>query len=105
MLALEMTTDATGSLTGEVPGALPIGEARGDLLRKLAATNGFAIEETIAYADSTSDLPMLEAAGTAVAVNPDTKLRQLARRRGWLIEEWSRSKGFGNLFLPIGRQL
>ncbi|WP_298346811.1 HAD-IB family phosphatase [Ferrimicrobium sp.] len=105
MLSLEMTTDADGRLTGEVPGALPIGEARGDVLRKVAKANGYAIEETVAYADSTSDLPMLEAAGAAVAVNPDTKLRQLARRRGWLIEEWSRSKGYGNLFLPIGRTL
>nr|WP_276977494.1 HAD-IB family phosphatase [Ferrimicrobium acidiphilum] len=105
MISLEMTTDDNGRLTGEVPGALPIGEARGDLLRKLAKSHGFEIEETIAYADSTSDLPMLEAAGAAVAVNPDTKLRQLARRRGWLIEEWSRAKGYGNIFLPIGGQL
>ncbi|MCL5973422.1 MAG: HAD-IB family phosphatase [Actinobacteria bacterium] len=105
MLALNMTADTNGRLTGEVPGALPIGEARGDLLRKLAQTHGYEFAETIAYADSTSDLPMLEAAGTAVAVNPDTKLRQLARRRGWLIEEWSRARGYGNIFLPIGRTL
>ncbi len=105
MLALNMTADTNGRLTGEVPGALPIGEARGDLLRKLAQTHSYEFAETIAYADSTSDLPMLEAAGTAVAVNPDTKLRQLARRRGWLIEEWSRARGYGNIFLPIGRTL
>lgn len=105
MLALNMATDADGYLTGDVPGALPIGEARGDLLRKVATNHGYKIEETVAYADSASDLPMLEAAGTAVAVNPDSKLRQLARRRGWLIEEWSRAQGFGNIFLPIGRSL
>jgi fatty acyl-CoA reductase len=101
MISLEMATDDAGCLTGEVPGTLPIGEARADLLRRLAAEHGYKIGDTIAYADSTSDLPMLEAAGVAVAVNPDPKLRQLARRRGWLIEEWARADGFGSILLPI----
>ncbi len=104
VIALDMPATA-GRLTGEIRGALPIGEARADLLRQLARRHGYSEEETVAYADSTSDLPLLEAAGVAVAVNPDPRLRQLARRRGWLIEEWSRSKGFSPLFLPIGRQL
>ena len=35
---------------------------------------GLDLARTVAYADSTSDLPMLEAAGHAVAVNPEPKL-------------------------------
>jgi fatty acyl-CoA reductase len=101
LVALEMP-ERDGRLTGTIPGALPIGEARADLVRELAARYEIPLEDTIAYADSTSDLPMLEAAGTAVAVNPDAKLRALAKRRGWLIEEWERARGFPSLFLPIG---
>ncbi len=104
IVALEMPQDE-GRLTGEIRGALPIGEARADLLRQLARSHGYGEEDSIAYADSTSDLPLLEAAGVAVAVNPDPRLRQLARRRGWLIEEWSRSPGYPSLFLPLGSQL
>ena len=37
--------------------------------------------------------PMLEAVGFPVAVNPETKLAALARRRGWLIEHWATSAG------------
>lgn len=104
VIALEMPTQ-DGILTGELPGTLPIGEARADLLRMLSTRYGIALDDTIAYADSTSDLPLLELAGQAVAVNPDSKLRQLARRRGWLIENWARVPGYSQVFLPIGSEL
>jgi HAD superfamily hydrolase (TIGR01490 family) len=37
------------------------------------------------YTDSISDLPLLEVVGEPVAVNPDLRLRRVARRRGWRI--------------------
>jgi len=40
------------------------------------------------YSDSYNDLPMLSRVGTAVAVNPDARLRRHARERGWRIEQW-----------------
>ncbi len=104
VVALEMPAK-DGVLTGELPGTLPIGEARADVLRSLSRKFGIALENTVAYADSTSDLPLLELAGQAVAVNPDSKLRQLARRRGWLIENWTRMPGYSPVFLPIGSEL
>ena len=59
-----------------------------------ARQHGLDLAECVAYADSTSDLPMLEAAGYPVAVNPETKLAALARKRGWLVEQWPRSPGY-----------
>lgn len=35
------------------------------------------------YSDSIYDLPLLQAIGRPVAVNPDFRLRRIARRRGW----------------------
>jgi phosphoserine phosphatase len=35
------------------------------------------------HSDSIYDLPLLEAVGEPVAVNPDFRLRRFARRRGW----------------------
>ena len=66
-----------------------------------ADTHGLDLRESVAYADSTSDLPMLEAVGFPVAVNPETKLAALARRRGWLIEHWSTSAGAPAKLLPM----
>lgn len=41
------------------------------------------------YSDSYNDRPMLERVGTAIAVNPDARLRRLARQRGWAIQQWT----------------
>ena len=47
----------------------------------------------VAYADSASDLPMLEAVGHPVAVNPEAKLAAIARKRGWHVEHWPKAPG------------
>lgn len=40
-------------------------------------------EDAYFYTDSVTDLPMLEAVGHPVVVNPDPKLRKIASSRGW----------------------
>ncbi len=40
------------------------------------------------YSDHVSDRPAFEWADEAVAVNPHSKLRRLARQRGWTVEDW-----------------
>lgn len=42
------------------------------------------------YSDDGSDLPSLEWADTAIAVNPSKKLREIARERDWKILDWAR---------------
>ena len=57
----------------------------------------------MAYADSTSDLPLFEAVGFPVAVNPETRLAALARKRGWLVEHWAKAPGGPDRGCPSGR--
>ena len=71
----------------------PTGEARAQIIADYAAAEGLRLEESVAYADSSSDLPMLEAVGFPVAVNPETRLAAIARKRGWLVEHWSKASG------------
>ena len=59
------------------------------------------MSECVAYADSSSDLPLLEAVGHPVAVNPDAKLAATARKRGWHVEQWSRAPGAPRALLPL----
>jgi HAD superfamily hydrolase (TIGR01490 family) len=91
-----------GTYRGELTGVPPTGEARASALFDYAAEHGFDLAEGIAYADSTSDLPMLEAVGFPVAVNPETRLAALARKRGWLVEHFDKAAGSPNPLLPIG---
>jgi HAD superfamily hydrolase (TIGR01490 family) len=58
---------------------------------KQAAVVRYAREHNVdtaqskAYSDSFSDLPMLESVGFPAAVNPDRRLRRIARERSWPI--------------------
>ena len=91
-----------GKFTGELVEPPPTGEARALLMAAYADEHGFSLEEAVSYADSASDLPMLEAAGHPVAVNPETKLAAIARKRGWHVEHWAKAPGVQRPLLPIG---
>jgi HAD superfamily hydrolase (TIGR01490 family) len=91
-----------GTYRGELTDVPPTGEARAQALMDYAAAHDLDLAESVAYADSTSDLPMLEAVGFPVAVNPETRLAALARKRGWLVEHFDKAAGAPQRLLPIG---
>jgi HAD superfamily hydrolase (TIGR01490 family) len=95
-------SQAEGRFTGRLDELPPIGEARAQLLADYADSHGLDLRESIAYADSASDLAMLEAVGFPVAVNPESRLAAIARRRGWHVEHWSRVAGGAARPLPLG---
>jgi HAD superfamily hydrolase (TIGR01490 family) len=86
---------------GQLTSVPPTGEARYQALADLADEHGYDLRESIAYADSASDLPMLEAVGFPVAVNPETRLASIARKRGWLVEDFRKSPGMSRRLLPL----
>jgi alcohol-forming fatty acyl-CoA reductase len=92
-----------GRLTGDLESPPPAGEARGALLEEYAGSNGVVLSESFAYADSLSDLPMLELVATPVAVNPDARLSQVAGQRGWRVERWRMAPGNWRLPMPDPR--
>ncbi|HYH48374.1 MAG TPA: HAD-IB family hydrolase [Acidimicrobiia bacterium] len=91
-----------GRLTGELISVPPTGEARALVLAQYADANDLSLSDAVAYADSASDLPMLESVGFPVAVNPEPKLATIARRRGWHVEHWSKAPGGPRPLLPMG---
>jgi HAD superfamily hydrolase (TIGR01490 family) len=101
VLCARLATRPDGTYRGELVDVPPTGEARASLLADYAAAHGFDLGEAVAYADSTSDLPMLEAVGFPVAVNPETRLAALARKRGWLVEQFDKAPGAPEPLLPI----
>ncbi len=96
------TLDGGRRWSGELLAAPPTGEARAQAMADYADAEGLRLEEAVAYADSASDLPMLEAVGFPVAVNPEVRLAAIARKRGWLVEQWSKAPGGPRPPLPIG---
>ncbi len=74
--------------TGEVA-FYAYGPHKADAARDLAAGHGYHLEHSWAYSDSVTDLPLLEAVGHPVAVNPDRALRREAAARGWQVLDFS----------------
>ncbi len=79
-----------GMYTGELAGPFCYREGKVEAIRELAGWEGFDLERCFAYSDSASDLPMLEAVGHPVAVNPDGPLERVAHQRGWPVVIFSR---------------
>jgi HAD superfamily hydrolase (TIGR01490 family) len=90
-----------GRLTGELTDNPPTGEVRALVMQAYAEAEGLSLDQAVAYADSASDLPMLEAVGFPVAVNPEAKLAAIARRRGWPVEHWAKAPGGPRPLLPL----
>jgi HAD superfamily hydrolase (TIGR01490 family) len=77
-----------GLFTGR-PSALCFGHHKVTLASRWAAAHGVDLAQSYFYSDSFNDLPMLAKVGTAIAVNPDARLRRHARRHGWRMHRWS----------------
>lgn len=82
--------DADGLLTGNLDGPFMYGEGKVEAMRRFAADHDISLEASWAYSDSASDLPMLRAVGTPVAVNPDAELARVATEKGWRVMTFER---------------
>ena len=78
-----------GRYTGEIV-FYAYGEGKAEAMRALAQERGYDLTECYAYSDSFTDLPMLDAVGNPVAVNPDASLRALAIDRQWPVVDFER---------------
>jgi HAD superfamily hydrolase (TIGR01490 family) len=72
-----------GVYTGELAGPFCYGPGKVEAIEEVAHWEAFDLSRCYAYSDSASDLPMLEAVGHPVAVNPDARLGAAAAERGW----------------------
>ena len=78
-----------GVYTGELDGPFCYGPGKVEAIEELARWDGLDLAQCYAYSDSASDLPMLEAVGHPVAVNPDAALERHAAANGWPIVHFS----------------
>ncbi len=78
-----------GVYNGKLAGPFCYGAGKVTAMAEIARWDGLDLGQCYAYSDSASDLPMLEAVGHPVAVNPDSKLARHARAYGWPIVHFS----------------
>jgi HAD superfamily hydrolase (TIGR01490 family) len=74
-----------GKATGGLQRPVVAGPEKSRLIREHARAKGHDLGDCFGYSDSYSDVPMLSVVGHPAAVNPDLRLRQLARAYHWPI--------------------
>ena len=77
-----------GRFTGRIERRL-LGQGKADAVLELAESEQLDLPASVAYSDSHTDIPFLEAVGSAVAVNPDRRLGRIAADRGWPVRKFS----------------
>jgi HAD superfamily hydrolase (TIGR01490 family) len=88
-IATRAVVDEDGCYAGEVE-FYAYGPFKAEAMRDLAESVGLELEESWAYSDSYTDLPMLEAVGHPVVVNPDRVLAKVAKEREWEVMQFTK---------------
>jgi len=89
VLASQAQVDTDGRYTGEMA-FYAYGPFKAEAMLRLAEDRGIDLAGSWAYSDSYTDLPMLEAVGHPVAVNPDRPLAKAAKDRAWDVRSFAR---------------
>jgi HAD superfamily hydrolase (TIGR01490 family) len=86
-IATRARIDADGRYSGELE-RYCYGPAKRDAIIAVAEERGIDLAASYAYSDSVTDVPMLEAVGHPVAVNPDRALLRVARANEWEVRRF-----------------
>jgi HAD superfamily hydrolase (TIGR01490 family) len=81
-IASQAEVDDEGRYTGKIS-FYAQGPGKAEAILALAASHHIDLDESSAYSDSATDIPMLEVVGHPVVVNPDRALAKEAKERGW----------------------
>jgi HAD superfamily hydrolase (TIGR01490 family) len=100
--AADLAVDDRGVCTGFLEASPLVGESRAAWMRQWASDRGIDLARSYGYADSHSDLPLLEAVGKPVSVRPDVPLFRHARRHRWPIVDWTSSGASARTLNPAG---
>ena len=94
-IASQARVDAEGRYTGSMQ-FYAFGPFKAEAMDALAAERGIDLAASYAYTDSYTDLPMLEAVGHPVAVNPDRVLNRYAREHDFEVLHFSQTVSLWN---------
>ena len=72
-----------GLATGRLLRPIVAGPEKARMIKAHAKEHGYDLDDCAAYSDSMSDVPMLSVVGRPAAVNPDFRLRALAKTHRW----------------------
>jgi HAD superfamily hydrolase (TIGR01490 family) len=85
LISTELEQDGKGRYTGRIAGEECSGPNKVVRVKAIFAAEEINWNESVAFGDSFLDVPMLSLVGKAFVVDPDPRLEQIARQKGWQI--------------------
>ena len=83
-----------GRITDQIVPPVVFRDGKRAVVERIATDYDIDLARSFLYSDSSADVPLFEAVGNPVVVNPKTPFRAIAERRGWNVVEWhERTKG------------
>ena len=89
VIATRSMSGPDGRYTGELE-FYAYGPGKAEAIRAMADREHLNLDDSYAYSDSITDLPMLETVGHPVVVNPDKELEEIAEARDWQVMDFER---------------
>ncbi len=77
-----------GKLTDQILPPVVFREGKRDAVERLVERWDLDLSRSFLYSDSMADVPLFEAVGYPVVVNPKAPFRAVAERRGWEVVQW-----------------
>jgi HAD superfamily hydrolase (TIGR01490 family) len=83
-----------GRATDQIVAPVVFRDGKRAVVERILAEYDIDAARSFVYSDSIADLPLFEAVGNQVVVNPKPPFRVVAEQRGWRVVEWhERTKG------------
>ncbi|HKL63666.1 MAG TPA: HAD-IB family hydrolase [Woeseiaceae bacterium] len=86
-----------GRFTGTIRGEPCYGANKLTAARAFARRHKVSLAKSYFYSNGSEDLPLLQAVGSPVVVNPDRRLRPAAERQGWPVHDFASRGSVGPL--------
>jgi len=77
-----------GHFTGKTNGELCFDDVKLKRVKAFCEQNSFKMKQACYYADSIADIPVFNAVGYPVCINPDKRLAKLAADNKWPVYNW-----------------
>jgi HAD superfamily hydrolase (TIGR01490 family) len=77
-----------GRATDEIIPPVVFEEGKREVIERLAARYGLDLGRSWLYSDSIADIPLFEAVGNPVVVNPKDRFLAVVEKRGWEVVRW-----------------
>jgi HAD superfamily hydrolase (TIGR01490 family) len=82
------TRAVEGKATSEILPPIVFQDGKRDAVARALAAQGIDLARSWLYSDSSADVPLFEAVGHPVVVNPKEAFRAVAEQRGWPVVRW-----------------